>query len=316
MVLVAITTHKREPQMLERAIKSVVNQTYRDWHLLIVDDSPADYELRNEVKHMADEWCSRDERITYMQHDKNYGVSRARNNALRFAVDNNFKFIAYLDDDDEWLPEKLEKQIQCFSTCSEDVAMVIGGFRMDGSTSDAIPPQIIKNKSLFELAYLCGPTSSPMIRTQCLHAAGGFNEEMKAREDWELWIRIVFLYKVKFIHELLWLYHMQSGPHISTNITNEITAREFIINKYMNYLESNHTEYWSMLLKLAEIYSWTQYSKQAFFTWYQAVKLKPFKIIKNLKILALIVRSVFREFLKKKNPKLFYCLKHKVKGEK
>ena len=87
MILAAITTHKREPQMVERAIKSVVNQTYKDWHLVIVDDSPADYELRDEVKHMAEEWCSRDSRITYIQHDKNYGSQRARNTALKVAAD-------------------------------------------------------------------------------------------------------------------------------------------------------------------------------------------------------------------------------------
>ena len=85
MITAAITTHKREPSMVERAIKSVVNQTYQDWQLVIVDDSPADYELRDEVKRMAEEWCSRDKRITYIQHDRNYGAQRARNTALKFA---------------------------------------------------------------------------------------------------------------------------------------------------------------------------------------------------------------------------------------
>ena len=110
--------------MLERAIKSVVNQTYKDWLLVIVDDSPADYELRDEVKRMAEEWCSRDSRITYIQHDKNYGAQRARNTALKIAVDNSYEFIAYLDDDDEWLPMKLEKQIARFNERGEDTALV------------------------------------------------------------------------------------------------------------------------------------------------------------------------------------------------
>ena len=86
MILAVITTYKRPPEMLERAIKSVVNQTYKDWHLLIVDDSPQDYILRNDVKCLAEKWCAVDERITYIQHDKNYGVSHARNTALNFAL--------------------------------------------------------------------------------------------------------------------------------------------------------------------------------------------------------------------------------------
>lgn len=85
MILVAITTHKRPPEMLERAIKSVVAQTYTDWELVIVDDSPADYELRNDVKKMVEDWCRRDKRISYVQHDMNYGPSHARNTALKIA---------------------------------------------------------------------------------------------------------------------------------------------------------------------------------------------------------------------------------------
>ena len=89
MILAAITTCKRKPEMVERAIKSVVNQTFKDWNLLIVDDSPADYEFRNDVKTMAEDWCRRDERIFYFQHEKNFGAQRARNTALTFAVNND-----------------------------------------------------------------------------------------------------------------------------------------------------------------------------------------------------------------------------------
>lgn len=84
-VLAAITTHKRKPEMVERAIKSVAAQTYTDWDLVVVDDSPADYEFRDDVRKMVEEWSRRDSRVRYVPHDKNYGANHARNTALKIA---------------------------------------------------------------------------------------------------------------------------------------------------------------------------------------------------------------------------------------
>ena len=85
MILAAITTCKRNPEMLERAIKSVIAQTYTDWNLVVVDDSPADYELRGDVRKMVEAYAEHDSRISYIPHDTNRGVSAARNTALKFA---------------------------------------------------------------------------------------------------------------------------------------------------------------------------------------------------------------------------------------
>ena len=85
MILAAITTYKREPAMVERAVKSVIAQTYKDWNLVVVDDSPADYELRGEVRRMVEGYAAQDSRIRYVAHDRNYGAQRARNTALKIA---------------------------------------------------------------------------------------------------------------------------------------------------------------------------------------------------------------------------------------
>ena len=85
MILAAITTCRREPAMVERAVKSVIAQTYQDWNLVVVDDSPADYEFREGVRKMVEGYASQDSRIRYVAHDRNYGVSSARNTALRIA---------------------------------------------------------------------------------------------------------------------------------------------------------------------------------------------------------------------------------------
>ena len=85
MILAAITTCKRPPAMVERAVKSVIAQTYTDWDLVVVDDSPDDYELRKDVQKMVEGYAAKDSRIRYVPHDKNYGAQRARNTALKIA---------------------------------------------------------------------------------------------------------------------------------------------------------------------------------------------------------------------------------------
>ena len=86
MILAAITTCRRAPDMVERAVKSVIAQTYKDWELVVIDDSPSDYELREDVRKMVEGYAAQDSRIRYVAHDKNYGVSKARNTALKIAV--------------------------------------------------------------------------------------------------------------------------------------------------------------------------------------------------------------------------------------
>ncbi|MBQ4431668.1 MAG: glycosyltransferase family 2 protein [Synergistaceae bacterium] len=85
MILAAITTHKRKPEMVERALKSVIAQTYTDWNCVVVDDSPADWPLRDDVRKMVETYAEKDSRICYVAHDRNYGVSHARNTALSIA---------------------------------------------------------------------------------------------------------------------------------------------------------------------------------------------------------------------------------------
>ena len=109
MVSVIITTYKREPETVERAAKSILEQTYKDIELIIVDDSPASFDKRIAVEKRVKELSSS---IKYIKHETNMGACAARNTGIRSA---NGEYVAFLDDDDEWLPDKLEKQMKKFS---------------------------------------------------------------------------------------------------------------------------------------------------------------------------------------------------------
>lgn len=90
--------------LLEETIKCVLNQTYENWEMLLVDDCTPD----NAAK-IAKKYAKKDNRIKYFKLEENSGAAIARNYALE---QSNGRFIAYLDADDLWKPEKLEKQVR------------------------------------------------------------------------------------------------------------------------------------------------------------------------------------------------------------
>jgi glycosyltransferase involved in cell wall biosynthesis len=111
-VSVIIPTHNR-PDRLPRAVASVLNQTFRDVEIVIVDDASAD--------DAAEVVARQDPRIRYVRHGSPKGACGARNTGIRLA---RGEFVGFLDDDDEWLPEKLQRQVRVFEASPSDVGVV------------------------------------------------------------------------------------------------------------------------------------------------------------------------------------------------
>lgn len=106
-VSVVIPTYKREVKYLLRAITSIKNQTYRNIEIVIVDDNPPDSEYRKNIMEFMKQY-NNDSNVIYCVNEKNIGGSLSRNNGIKSATG---EFITFLDDDDEYLPEKVEKQL-------------------------------------------------------------------------------------------------------------------------------------------------------------------------------------------------------------
>jgi len=105
LISVVITTYNRPVKILKRALDSVLNQSYENIEVFIVNDCPLIIDLSDEIRNWLESY--QDDRITYIVHEKNMGACQARNTGIERA---NGIFIAFLDDDDEWLSEKLKKQ--------------------------------------------------------------------------------------------------------------------------------------------------------------------------------------------------------------
>lgn len=119
LVSAIITTHDRDPEIVLRAVNSVLNQTYDKIELIVVDDSSDHYPKRNAVENAVKAVSSG---VVYIRHAENQGPCAARNAGLAQAKG---YYVAFLDDDDEWVPDKIDEQLKGFS--DDNVALVYGG---------------------------------------------------------------------------------------------------------------------------------------------------------------------------------------------
>jgi glycosyltransferase involved in cell wall biosynthesis len=223
-VSVVIPTHNRA-HMIERAIVSVINQTYRDIEIIVVDDASNDNTQAVLEK-------IRDPRIRVIRHDLNKGGSAARNTGIKAA---HGEYIGLLDDDDEWLPAKLEKQVELFDKSTKDLGLVYSGFLVVSLKNSSILIKITPEKKgcLFQELLRENLIGSPttLIKKVCFIKAGYFDENLKGCQDWDMWVRISRYYRLDFIPEPLSKSYVH-GNQISVDLKAKISSREQMIKKY------------------------------------------------------------------------------------
>ena len=292
MVSIVVTTCKREPEIIERAIRSVAAQTYTDWELIIIDDSPNDFKYRNEVRNRV--LSIIDHHIEYIQNKDNKGACYSRNIGLSKTQGT---YIAYLDDDDEWLPEKLEKQVAALELSDKDTALVYGPYyKIEEGNNDRelIPLEKVSGMAyelLMKKGNFIGGMSMPLLKTACVKDVGGFDELMQSAQDMDLWIRLAQKYKVLYLAEPLVLYYVHAGEQITKNPQKKIAGLERLIEKNKEYLDKHPKEMWMRTVSLIYYYLKAGLKREALSKWKQAVSLCPEKIPSNMKELIRIVLS-------------------------
>jgi len=226
-VSVIIPTYNRA-RLIKRAIQSVLNQTYQDFEIIVVDDGSTD-NTEEVVKSFNDP------RIRYIRHEKNKGTAAARNTGIKAA---RGKFIAFQDSDDEWLPEKLEKQMKVFENAPAKVGVVYTGFwRIENNKKIYIPFSWVKqkegnvHKELLKGNFIGLPTV--LIKKECFRKGGMFDEKLPRFQDWELVIRLSKYYNFKCIDEPLVISYYTSDS-ISANNEALIKALKLILSKHFD----------------------------------------------------------------------------------
>lgn len=226
---VVITTYGRKFESIERSICSVRNQTYKNIELILVDDNSPNSEYRKSIQEGIREYPE----IVYVQHEKNKGAQAARNTGVRTS---NGCVVAFLDDDDEWLPEKTAQQMKLIKP---GVGLVYcRGYAVNEDTGEMKPYDNERNfrteVSFSDLLYgdYIGTTTQAMIPKDVIESVGYFDLEQPARQDYEMWIRISKRYKCVGVNESLFKHYIHTGEQISKNREKAIRGMVNIYNKY------------------------------------------------------------------------------------
>lgn len=197
LVSVIIPTFNRAA-VIETAVRSVLAQTYANYELIVVDDG-SDDGTPELLAHYSG-------KLTLLV-QRNRGVSAARNAGIACS---SGELIAFLDSDDEWTPDKLAKQVALFH--EGDFGFICHTDEIWMRDGKEVPQKEIHRKQgggFFERALercLISPSSVMLSRT-LLDSVGGFDEDLPAAEDYDLWLRITAFHDVRFVPEPLVVKH-------------------------------------------------------------------------------------------------------------
>lgn len=234
LVSVIITTHRRKPRILKRAIDSVYYQTYQLFEIFVINDAP-DYELQSELAELCKMY---DNRVQYIINDKSPGANGSRNIGIEKA---SGKYIAFLDDDDEWCLNKLETMLPLFS---EDVSLVYGNYvnidlnRHKQEINSFVPCQKNVFDMLLEKGNFVGGCSVPIMLKRAIIDVGCFDESFSAAQDYDLWLRLARKYRFAYTNEVVVKYYILKDA-ISSSPDRAVLNGQKILNKFRVDFEQN-----------------------------------------------------------------------------
>ncbi|MDH4229816.1 MAG: glycosyltransferase [Nitrospirota bacterium] len=200
-VSVVIPAYNRA-HTLGRALDSVLAQTFGDFELIVVDDASTDDTVR-----VAE--ATGDPRVRVLRHETNRRAAAARNTGIRAA---RGKYVAFLDSDDEWLPEKLHRQVAFLEGAAPDMLACCTAFRMVDGPHDFL--KIPRLLSLREMYFGCdlGPGTTLMVRRDVFDGVGVNDESLYRYEDWDWSLRYARRYRMGCVAEPLAIVHRGPRP--------------------------------------------------------------------------------------------------------
>ena len=286
LVSAIITTHNREPGMVLRAVNSVLNQTYQNIELIVVDDSSPSFTRRTEVEQSV---RGISDGILYLKHEFCQGACAARNSGLSHAKGD---YVGFLDDDDEWLPSKIEEQLKGF--IDDNIALVYNPMIILDEKINRTYISRSRGESgyvfetLIKSNYI-GSTSNPLIKKECIESVGTFDVQMESYQDYDLYLRLALKYLIQYIDEPLIKYHIHSGKRISTDAEKKIEGGEQLILKYEEYINKDNDTWYMRHRGLIPFYLEQYGRKKALDILISCFKKRPGYCMSNSKLLGRII---------------------------
>lgn len=223
-ISVIIPTYNRE-NTIEQCIKSVINQTIKVNEIIIIDDCSTDNTV-NKIGHFSD--------IILLKTENNSGAQAARNQGIKAAQS---KWIAFIDSDDEWLTDKLEKQLNVLKSENFNPLSVVHGDCIVRNTNTGKEKtwhlDKIDGENVHQQLLLKSGTFFPSILTSklALEKIGYLDEKVPSFQEWDTAIKLSKICTFKHIQEPLFIYNIQNS-NMSNCTANNLDGYYYIINKY------------------------------------------------------------------------------------
>lgn len=229
LVSVIVPTFNRPKKVID-ALKSIMDQTYPRFEIILVNDAGSDVErILTQIDHSH--------KVTYVRHSRNRGLSFSRNTAIKLAKG---KYISYLDDDDFYHQEHLETLVEFLEKSDFKVAYTDAyrvHYKKDGeeyypSSRDIPYASDFDNEKLLVRNFI--PVLCVMHEKSCLNEIGYFDEGLTRLEDWDLWIRLSQKYRFAHIRKATCSFSWCSdGSTMSSGDQDEfIKAFQYIYSKH------------------------------------------------------------------------------------
>ncbi len=236
IVSVIIPTYKRNTK-LERAINSVLNQTIDNFEIIVVDDNDEKSKYRKLNEKLMSKYQNNN-KIIYLKHKKNLNGAVARNTGIFYSTS---KYIAFLDDDDEYLEKKIELQIKLLEQLDNTWGAVYCGYseyRKNKLSSKNLGLSYgnLKNKLLLKESAICAG-STLLIKRSILNELNGFDIAFSRHQDWELLIRFFRKYKIAFVNSNLVKIYLDDNRKNRADTENLILIKKKFLKKYKKDIE-------------------------------------------------------------------------------
>ena len=271
-ISIIMPTHRRS-QLIDRALSSVLGQSFQDFELIVVDDNGSGSEEQLATQKVVESKC--DDRIHYMVNEFSLGGSEARNVGIRSA---RGEWIGFLDDDEDWLPVKLERQVSLIRAVSHEVGAIDTGFidwKKDGSVKE-VQPKLqgwIFERLLRKTGGRAPKLSTLLCRADVLEKVGLFDPELPAREDYDLYLRIARHYRFESVFEPLANKRCDASERLTGDISNFVKGYEGVYRKFGEDLRARPKIHAIYLLKYAQVLALAGFRSKARCLYVQSFRL-------------------------------------------
>lgn len=225
-VVSVVTPTFNRADFLPFAVESVLAQTFRDFELLVIDDGSTD-----STRHLMESY-TKDLRVRYF-YQPNQGQSVARNRGLEEA---RGEFICFLDSDNAWFPDKLQKSLDAFRV-HPDVDVIYGDFLEIDETGAELGTNKMRRHTGHITSELLKDNfvsmNTTMTRRQCFSEMGGFDAADRLAEDYGLWLRFSTRYRFYYLPEVLGYYRVMEDQ-ISSDKVRRLNANERLLLSFLD----------------------------------------------------------------------------------